>query len=109
MIKITIFQQNHGEFLGWKSEGHSLTAPKGYDIICAGVSALLFSAYYQIKYNSSAPVTMEKWDGHMDVKLGHSTTVSNLAVQQMILGLEAIRANEGGSEVELRYVQSKDN
>ena len=40
MIRIEIYYENGGKISGFRASGHSGTAEKGHDIVCAGVSAL---------------------------------------------------------------------
>ena len=43
MIAITVYQNSKGHKIGFKSKGHAGFADSGYDIICAGVSALVIN------------------------------------------------------------------
>ena len=43
MIAITVYQNSKGHKMGFKSKGHAGFADSGYDIICAGVSALVIN------------------------------------------------------------------
>ena len=40
MIEIEIYEEKDGRISAFSVQGHSGTAPKGRDIVCAGVSAL---------------------------------------------------------------------
>lgn len=105
MIHITIFTEEGNEYLGFRSEGHSGT--QGTSLICAGVSALMFSAYYQIKYNTEIPFTSNIKDDIIDVRLKRSSRDARLAIQQLIIGLEAIQSQKGGDDVTIRFLPLK--
>ena len=40
MIEVEIYEERDGRISAFSVQGHSGTAPKGRDIVCAGVSAL---------------------------------------------------------------------
>ena len=44
MIEIDIYEERDGRISAFSVHGHSGTAPKGRDIVCAGVSALAQTA-----------------------------------------------------------------
>ena len=44
MIEIEIYEEKDGRISAFSVHGHSGTAPKGRDIVCAGVSALAQTA-----------------------------------------------------------------
>ena len=44
MIEIVIYEEKNGRISAFRVHGHSGTAPKGRDIVCAGVSALAQTA-----------------------------------------------------------------
>lgn len=44
MIEVEIYEEKDGRISAFSVHGHSGTAPKGQDIVCAGVSALAQTA-----------------------------------------------------------------
>ena len=45
---IVIEPINKDYYNGLKMEGHADHAPKGFDVVCAGVSSALFATYYTL-------------------------------------------------------------
>ena len=41
MIRISVVRDRRGDIVGWSVSGHSGFAPRGEDIVCAGVSAIV--------------------------------------------------------------------
>ena len=91
MIRIGLAQKDH-KITGFTVAGHSGTAPKGEDIVCAGVSALTQAALMGLtEHLKRSDVTYKMESGLLEVRLAASPDDCTEAVlRSMSLGLEAI-------------------
>lgn len=64
MVECRFFDE--GDRVIFKAMGHCLYAPKGQDIVCAGISALLQAAEIGC-CNFSASTEVDKADGRLDI------------------------------------------
>lgn len=105
MTTITIFQ-NHDQVTGFRCIGHSGYAEAGTDIICAGISALVFNTINSIEAFTSARfrLDMEEESGlidfELDQKADHDTA---LLIDSMILGLQGIQSDYGNDYIILNF------
>ena len=67
MITITFFKRQ-GELLGFDSSGHAGYADHGEDIVCAGVSGILYAVANTLT-DMGANVYIEEGDNHLRVKI----------------------------------------
>ncbi|MDD2422139.1 MAG: ribosomal-processing cysteine protease Prp [Heliobacteriaceae bacterium] len=44
MVKVQVFIDDNQRILGFKADGHAGAAPAGEDVVCAGVTAITFTA-----------------------------------------------------------------
>ena len=65
MIKVTVFEDSDRVVRGFKLTGHAGYGEEGQDIVCAAVSALVFSAY-----NSIETFTEDDFEGSADERPG---------------------------------------
>ena len=102
MIKVEIFKKN-GKISGYEVTGHSGTANRGEDIVCAGVSALAQSALWGIGEYLHREVDYEVASGKLSMKLkGDPDDLTEAVLQPMLFGLteiakispQAVRINE---------------
>lgn len=59
MIHIRIFEDEAGEIKGFLVEGHAGYAPRGQDIVCAGISALVQAAVLGLREFLTRPPQVE--------------------------------------------------
>ena len=69
MITVEIIINDNGKIKGFEVAGHSGTAPKGKDIICAGVSALTQSALLGVMEYLHCAVTYDMAGGNLEMQL----------------------------------------
>ena len=102
MIKVEIFKKN-GKISGYEVTGHSGTANRGEDIVCAGVSALAQSALWGIGEYLHREVDYGVASGKLSMKLkGDPDDLTEAVLQPMLFGLteitkispQAVRINE---------------
>lgn len=59
MIEISVVRQDDGKVIGLSIEGHSGTAERGHDIVCAGVSALAQSVILSLANHLHRKITYD--------------------------------------------------
>ena len=90
MTKAEIFTQN-GKITGFSISGHTETAPRGYDIYCAGISTIAQSAYICITDYLKRDIIGEDEDGKLSLKLKTPPDELTEAVfQTLLIGLTEI-------------------
>lgn len=89
MIKVVIRRQNK-LIVGLEISGHSMSAEKGKDLVCAGVSAIGIgglNAIYQI--DSEAKLSME--DGFISISGINSSSLEQMVLTTIIVQLKTIQ------------------
>lgn len=96
MVSVTIKKDSLGQFCGFTSAGHAGLAEKGYDIACAGISTLTFTAVLALQ-----SLTTLKPKVHQNAKkallecdwINEPTQIekSELIIKVMLLGLTEIQ------------------
>ncbi len=92
MIKIEIFRNQAGEIAGFQVRGHSNTAPRGQDIVCAGVSALTQTAVLGMEKHLNRDFTLAiRSSGQLKFDLKDDPdTFTGAILETMLLGLREI-------------------
>ena len=91
MITVEIFRQEDGKITGFSASGHSGTAPRGEDIVCAGVSSLTDSAYLGITEYLHRNVISKDPRGELQLMLeGRPDERTEAILETMLLGLMEI-------------------
>ncbi|SFT74135.1 hypothetical protein SAMN02910356_01884 [Selenomonas sp. GACV-9] len=92
MIEIRIFSQADGKMSGFSVTGHSGTAERGQDIVCAGVSSLTQTALLGIMEYLHREVDYDIASGKLTVKLkSDPDDLTEAIMQSMLLGLIEIQ------------------
>lgn len=103
MIEVSIFLSQGERISGFQVTGHSGTAARGEDIICAGVSALAQSALWGIGEHLHREVDYKVASGKLSMRLrGASDDLTEAVLQPMLYGMreieklspKAVRINE---------------
>ena len=90
MVKAEIFSQN-GKITGFSINGHTDSAPKGYDVYCAGISTISQSAWLCITDYLKREIEGEAADGKLILRLKEAPDDLTEAVfQTMLIGLREI-------------------
>lgn len=96
MINISIFRENN-QIIAFELSGHAESGPYGYDLVCAGVSAVSFGAVNGIHALCNIDLEIEQVDdgGYLYVALPPdiSTEVNDqaqLLLEAMIISLQTI-------------------
>ena len=91
MVQIEIFRQESGKITGFAAAGHADQAPHGYDIVCAGVSALTQAALLGLQEHLHHAIDYEQASGKLTVQLqGSPDELTEAVLQTMLLGLQGI-------------------
>ena len=91
MITVEIFTEEDGKITGFSASGHSGTAPRGEDIVCAGVSSLTDSAYLGITEYLHRNVISKDSSGELQLMLeGRPDERTEASLETMLLGLMEI-------------------
>ncbi len=91
MIEVQIFSGADGKISGFEVTGHSGTADRGEDIICAGVSSLSQSALLGIGEYLERDVDYSVESGDLYMKLREEPDELTEAIfQTMLLGIRKI-------------------
>ena len=93
MIKIT-FLEEEGKVISIKARGHALFAPKGQDIVCSAVSAILVGGCNALKNQKNYEITIE--DGNLSIETnGNLTKNDEIVMHTIIIQLMTIQASYG--------------
>lgn len=91
MIEVEIFTNHTGMIAGCRVAGHSGTAERGQDIVCAGVSALTQAALLGIMEHLHRAVTYDIASGNLTMRLDGPPDASTEAIlRTMYMGLAEI-------------------
>ena len=68
MIEVE-FEKRHGFITGFEAKGHSMTAPKGEDILCAFVSSACLMAANTVTEVVKAKASAKAEDGYLKLSI----------------------------------------
>ena len=100
------YQNSKGHKIGFKSKGHAGFADSGYDIICAGVSALVINFINSAEELCHAEYSLDTDEetGMIDYRLDKPATGDvALLMDSMILGLKGIQRDYGNEYIILDF------
>lgn len=95
MVKITIFQNQEQQLIGFNCLGHAEYAD-GNDIVCSAVSALVINCINSIETLTDAQFTCDSLesDGMISYRLkGEYGEDAQLLLKSLALGLEEMESN----------------
>lgn len=91
MIKVEVFRDSQGFLVAFRIAGHAGTAPRGMDIVCAGVSALTQAAVLGLENYLHSQVECVAAEGRLDMKLLDAPSELTAAIlETMVIGLKEI-------------------
>ena len=92
MIKVKIFKESAGRIAGFEVAGHSGTAERGQDIVCAGVSSLAQTALLGLGEHLHRDMDYSVACGKLKMQLkGAPDELTEAILQTMLLGLMEIQ------------------
>ena len=103
MTKITVFKDHDEKYLGVTCLGHAGYADEGEDIVCAGISALVFNAINSIEQFTSEEFELDaEVPGEIEFRFVNPPEHdAQLLMQSMVLGLQGIQENYGNEYIVL--------
>ena len=112
MIDVTLFQNDSGDYIGFRMTGHAEYAEYGSDIVCAAVSVLVINAM-----NSVEKFTDDEFEGAVheekdvvsfDIKSEKVSESAKLLLNSIVLGLEGIQAEYGKKYIKIRKKRKQE-
>lgn len=106
MIKVTIYRNSDQSYQGFECIGHAGFAPKGEDIVCAGVSALVINtvnsiaSFTGVKFSADSEEETGKLTVRFEEAANHDTM---LLMRSLVLGLQEIQSNYGNKYMKLDF------
>jgi len=96
---VKFFENREGFLIGFEAYGHAGFDEAGRDIVCAGVSSLLQTAYLSLKEIIKADVRMTKKKGYLSCKVRSFCQKDlekiDLVLRSVLIGLEYIEKSYG--------------
>lgn len=103
MIRVRIERERGGRITGFTVRGHAGYADRGQDIVCAGVTAVVFTALEGLKAVAGVPHTVRQDGrrGYVECRLGEGASEEQAAraqtiLETMVLGLRDIEKDYAG-------------
>lgn len=91
MIVAEIYTQEDGKIVGFSIDGHSNTAPRGFDIYCAGVSTVSQAAYICIAEHLKRSYEGDFDNGKLALMLDKpADEITEAIFQTMLIGIREI-------------------
>ncbi len=106
MIDITFYKNNHDAYQGFHFIGHAEYADAGEDVVCAGVSALVFTTINSLDALTDAEfiVNSDEPSGMMDLTItdgvDHDT---ELLMKALYIGCQGISDSYGTDFVKIHF------
>ncbi|QGG47246.1 ribosomal-processing cysteine protease Prp [Heliorestis convoluta] len=98
MVKTIVFIDDRGLIVGFETKGHAGAAPAGQDVVCAGVSALTFTAVNGLEHFLGADATEVRAPKPGELRCilklplnQADSKVAQIILETMLLGLEQIQ------------------
>ena len=91
MIQIKIMRNSSQAIVGFSVNGHAGAAPRGYDIVCAGVSALTQAAVLGLERHLGRSFQLVIAEGNLELELADNPdALTNAVLETMFIGLTEI-------------------
>lgn len=107
MIKITVYQNDRNEYVGFRTEGHAGYAPAGEDVVCSAVSVLVINTINAIETftKDNAVISSDDESGEISYRFVHSpSSEATLLFSAMVLGLQnMVEDEEYRKYIDLRF------
>ncbi len=106
MIQVTFFKNNKNELNGFHFIGHAEYDIAGEDVVCAGVSALVFNAVNSIEMLTEDTFTVDtnektgQFDFHITSSVSHDTAI---LLQSLAIGVQGISNDYGTDFVKIHF------
>ena len=106
MTKVVFFRDSDQNIPGFECSGHSGYAQEGEDIVCAGVSALVFNAVNSIETLTDAHMLYEEDPETAQIRFSsedYERSDVQLLLQSLRNGLQRIEASYGSQFIEVSF------
>ena len=106
MIQATIFRNQNGQYVGFDCIGHAGYAAAGEDMVCAGVSALVFNTVNAIDRFTEEVFTAETKEETGEISVRFRSPVSHdaqLLIDALLLGLQGIQQQYKTTYITLNF------
>lgn len=106
MIQVTFFKNKENELNGFHFVGHAEYGIAGEDVVCAGVSALVFNTVNCIEYMTEDTFTLDtdektgRFEFHITSSISHDTAV---LLQSLSIGVQGISNDYGTDFVKIHF------
>jgi len=91
MLTIDIIRNSAQAIIGFRVIGHANTAPRGHDIVCAGVSALTQAAVIGLERHLGREFRLDIASGKLDMDLVQPPDdLTGAILETMVLGVAEI-------------------
>ncbi|MCI9419171.1 MAG: ribosomal-processing cysteine protease Prp [Eubacterium sp.] len=104
MIQIDVKKSESGDIIGFYVSGHAGFSPCGTDVVCAGISVLVFNCINSIEQFSKTrfDLIQNETDGIIDFSCKEPLDdKANLLLRSMFLGVQGIQDTYGSKYVTL--------
>ena len=90
MIQVTVKRDRHHELLAVSVEGHADSGPHGYDLICAGVSAVTFGAVNAVEELCGVELEIQQSNDGGYLSCSVPNSIEGMSREQTLLLLEGM-------------------
>ena len=108
MIDVTLFQNDSGDYVGFRMTGHAEYAEYGSDIVCAAVSVLVINTINSVDDEFNSAVHEEKDIVLFGIKSEKVSESAKLLLNSLVLGLEGIQAEYGKKYIKIRKKRKQE-
>lgn len=107
MISVSVMRDDNNDITGFKVSGHAGYAKAGYDIVCAGVSAVTVGTVNAIEALTGTVMDADMKDGFLSAALPEGigdvqTEQVQLLLASMVVMLQSIEGSYG------QYIEIQD-
>lgn len=77
MVKVKVRRDERGAITGFSITGHARYADHGYDIVCAGVSAIAQTAVLGLRHVAEIPIQVDEGPGKLECTVLECTVLDS--------------------------------
>lgn len=112
MIRVTVYQNDSGQYCGFCMEGHAEFAAYGRDIVCAGVSALVINTINSVEALTDDvfenAVHQEKDVVSFEITSDPISEKAELLLKSLVLGLASLADEYGKKYIWLKFKRKQE-
>ncbi len=105
MIDVTFFKNSNEEYTGFRFSGHADFADRGEDVVCAGVSALVFNTVNSIEALTEDKTELDmKDEGFIELRLtSNISETTRILMKSLVIGVTGISEDYGTDFVKIHF------